>query len=205
LGAGAGLTRDLAGNFYGTSAGGGASNCGSGYSCGTIFKIDAKGNETILHSFAGGSDGDNPQAALIRDEEGNLYGTTSAGGTVGFGTVFKLNPSNVLTVLHSFAGTDGANPSAALVRDSAGNLYGTTYDGGDSSCGYLGSGCGAVFRLDPNGNYSLLHTFTGNSEGAFSTGSLLLDAEGNLYGVASDSGYLTRGVHNGVLFQISPE
>ena len=199
------LIRDPAGNLYGTTAGGGASNCGFGYGCGTIFRIDVHGNETILHSFAGGSDGDDPQAALIRDEEGNLYGTTYAGGTVGYGTVYKLDLSNSLSVLHSFEGPDGANPSAALVRDSAGNLYGTTYDGGDPSCGYLGSGCGVVFRLDPNGHYSLLHRFTGTSDGSLPTGSLLLDAAGNLYGIATYGGVLTQGVYNGVVFKITPE
>ncbi len=101
---------------------------------------------TLLHSFAGGpTDGAFPAAGLLMDRRGNLYGTTGRGGSSGrFGTVFKLDPSGTLTVLHNFAGgpTDGAIPLAGLLMDARGNLYGTTEGGGSSNAG-------TVFKLTP--------------------------------------------------------
>jgi uncharacterized repeat protein (TIGR03803 family) len=100
-------------------------------------------------------DGAYPQATLVMDTQGNLYGTTAAGGTgapCSCGTVFKLDPSGNETILHSFTGgTDGASPDAGLVLDAQGNLYGTTYNGGLDTCSadYSDSGCGVVFRLAP--------------------------------------------------------
>jgi uncharacterized repeat protein (TIGR03803 family) len=101
-----------------------------------------------------GADGADPEAGLARDNAGNLYGTTLAGGNFacgsgsGCGVVFKLDTTAKETVLHRFTGgVDGANPSASLVRDAAGNLYGTTYSGGSTACG--GQGCGVVFKLTP--------------------------------------------------------
>lgn len=195
-----GLVRDAAGNLYGTTAGGGTAPCG----CGTIFKIH-HGKETVLYSFTGSPDGEDPIGALIRDDDGNLYGTTYSGGEFGLGTVFRLDPAGQLTILHSFAGADGANPDQALARDSAGNFYGTTYAGGDSSCGFQGSGCGVVFRLDSNQNITVLHAFTGMSDGGWPLwGSLVLDAAGNLYGLASGGGNQFQGVSSGVVFEITP-
>jgi uncharacterized repeat protein (TIGR03803 family) len=197
----AGLVRDAEGNLYGTTEAGGASSC----NCGTAFKIDRNGKETVLHSFAGyPDDGEGPNAGVIRDEEGNLYGTTISGGSsIDFGMVYRLDAKGKLTVLHAFAGPDGANPIASLVRDSAGNLYGTTYLGGDPSCDSQEYGCGVVFRLDPAGNYSLLHTFSGLSDGWYPQGSLLLDAAGRLYGAAG-GGIQSQGVGSGVVFEITP-
>jgi uncharacterized repeat protein (TIGR03803 family) len=100
----------------------------------------------LLHQFKSGRDGDNPYASLIVDAQGNLYGTTMIDGAYGYGTVFKISPTGVETVLHSFTGTggDGANPISPLIRDSAGNLYGTTeYGGLFGQCG--STGCGTVF------------------------------------------------------------
>jgi uncharacterized repeat protein (TIGR03803 family) len=144
----AGLVRDVAGNLYGTTVYGGISRaCPSG--CGVVFKLDPTGKETVLHSFAGGADGGNPLAGLVRDTAGNLYGTTSYGGDLsgcggfGCGVVFKLDPTGTETVLYSFTGgPDGGHPWAGLVLDAAGNLYGTTYYGG-------ASGQGVVFQLTP--------------------------------------------------------
>ena len=132
----AALLRDRAGNLYGTTLYGGA------FTQGTVFKLDATGEETVLHSFAGGtSDGEFPFAALLRDTAGDLYGTTSQEGAFTQGTVFKLDATGKETVLHSFAGgADGAFPNSTLVRDSAGNLYGTTFAGGTF-------GVGTVFKL----------------------------------------------------------
>ena len=197
----AGLVADADGNLYGTTAAGGASSC----NCGTVFKIDRSGKETILHSFAGyPNDGGGPIAGVIRDAEGNLYGTTISGGSsIDFGMVYRLDAKGKLTVLRAFAGPDGANPIASLVRDSAGYLYGITSAGGDLSCNSWGDGCGVVFRLDPAGNYSLLHTFRGLSDGGYPRSSLLLDSSGKLYGSAG-GGIQSQGVGSGVVFEITP-
>jgi uncharacterized repeat protein (TIGR03803 family) len=154
---------------------------------------------TTLYSFTG-SDGANPNAGLIADPAGNLYGTTQLGGAnpscnqaPGCGTVFQLTPSGSLTVLHSFAGSDGEEPFAGLIADAAGNLYGTTWGGGDS-------GRGAVFQLDPSGTLTMLYSFTGGSDGQRPVTGLLADAAGNLYGTAhsgGDGGY-------GTVFQLDP-
>jgi uncharacterized repeat protein (TIGR03803 family) len=146
----AGLVRDTSGNLYGTTFHGGIVDC----DCGTIFKVDKTGSETILYSFTGGADGANPAASLIRDSVGNLYGTTVQGGVAGCnpysgcGVVFKLDALGTETVLYSFTGgTDGANPATPLTLDSSGNLYGTAELGGEAGCN--GSGCGVVFKITP--------------------------------------------------------
>jgi uncharacterized repeat protein (TIGR03803 family) len=177
-----GLIRDAAGNLYGTTQYGGNSSCFGG--CGTVFKLDTAGTETVLYTFTGGTDGANPVASLIRDSAGNLYGTTYGGGASNLGTVFKLDTTGTETVLHSFTGApDGANPTAALVRDAAGNLYGTTFAGG------LASGTGTVFKLDATGTETVLHTFSGYpTDGARPTAALIRDAAGNLYGTTSVGG-----------------
>jgi uncharacterized repeat protein (TIGR03803 family) len=140
----AGLLLDGKGNLYGTTIAGGA------YNYGTVFKVDATGHETVLYSFTGGTDGDQPWSGLIRDAKGNLYGTTQTGGVYNYGTAFKLDKTGNETVLHSFNGTsDGSYPRAGLVRDAlSGNLYGTTTEGGDLDCN-SGRGCGTVFKLTP--------------------------------------------------------
>lgn len=131
------LARDKAGNFYGTT-----SSCGnSGY--GTAFKVDAKGNETVLYSFSGSGDGEYPYAGLIRDKSGNLYGTAWKAGAYGYGTAWKLSSSSKFTVLHSFNGSsDGGYIFGGLLRNKAGRLYGTASQGGTS-------GDGTVFKLTP--------------------------------------------------------
>lgn len=140
----AGLVLDKSGNLYGT-AGGRANICLLGRSdCGTVFRVDPKGNETVLFAFSFGPSGFAPLAGLVRDASGDLYGTTyeSASGNI-YGTVFKLDTAGNETVLHTFTnGSDGANPLAGLIQDSAGNLYGTT-------AGYEGSGNGTVFKVTP--------------------------------------------------------
>ena len=130
------LVRDAAGNLYGTTYAGGASDMG------TVFRLETTGTETVLYSFRGKPlDGAHPRAGLVRDAAGNLYGTTLEGGASDKGTVFKLDTTGAETVLHSFTGVpDGRNPYGGLVRDAAGYLYGTTYKGGASDHG-------TVFRL----------------------------------------------------------
>src|SRR4029077_21214231 len=102
---------------------------------GVVFKLAPDGTETVLHSLKGGSDGAFPKAGLIADGHGNLYGTTSAGGSTDNGVVFKLAAYGTESVLHSFAldGIDGANPTGELIADRDGNLYGTTQFGGSGS------------------------------------------------------------------------
>ena len=199
----AGLIRDAAGNLYGTTNGGGTgNNCNPPSDCGTVFKVDRHGKETILHNFTSSPDGEAPDAALIMDDAGNLYGTTVAGGVYGLGTIFRMDPADNVTVLHSFAGPpDGADPVGGVVRDSAGNLYGATYAGGDAACGFEGSGCGSVYRLDVSGNLSILHAFSGGADGGGPLREhLLLDSAGNLYGTTMWGGI----PNNGVVFEITP-
>ena len=178
-----GVTRDTAGNLYGTTFyGGSGTGCDIYYNgCGTVFKIDTSGVETVLHSFSGAGDGWNPTARVILDSAGNIYGTTWLGGAYSFGAVFKLDSSGTVTVLHNFAGgSDGANPMAAPVLDAAGNMYGVTSAGGP----YFG----IVYMIDTSGNESVLYRFTGGSDGAYPYSHLLVDAAGNLYGTVSQSG-----------------
>lgn len=205
-----GLIMDGSGNLYGvTFAGGSSPACRSG--CGAVFKLTNKSGtwtEAVLHSF-NGTDGAQPDAVLTMDAAGNLYGTTSAGGSAGFGVVFKISFASgkpVARVLHSFtnAGGDGAYPQSPLVIDAANHLYGTTMAGGGSiHCQVeLDSGCGMAFKLSPVGNQwkeSLLHAFKGGGDGAFPSG-LVMDANGNLYGDASSGGIANQGV----VFEIVP-
>jgi len=142
------LVLDAEGNLYGTTGLGGRFNFG------VIFEVDPTGKEVVLYNFTGGLDGDDPQGGLIRDAEGNLYGTTVSGGAQGLGTVFKLDTTGMESALHSFSGrpNDGEEPTAGLLRDDNGHLYGTTSDGGPA-------GWGTVFELDENGNETVLHNF----------------------------------------------
>lgn len=180
------LIQDAASNLYGATAGGGAQGSG------VVFQLDATGGEAVLYHFTGGADGAVPEGRLVRDQAGNLYGTTAAGGVLdcseffpGCGTVFKLDPGGVLTTLRVFGQrrTDLRFPSAGLIRDAAGNLYGHAGGGG-------AHGSGVVFRLDASGGETVLYHFTGAAEG---TGRKLgvLDSAGNLYGTGSAGGDLT--------------
>jgi uncharacterized repeat protein (TIGR03803 family) len=139
----AGLIADATGKLYGTTFGGGA------YGHGTVFELAPSGILTVLYSFTGDSDGAYPYASLIADATGNLYGMTGSGGAYGYGTVFELAPSGILTVLYSFTGdSDGAYPYAGLIADwVAGNLYGTTTLGGATASCNPPYGCGTVFQL----------------------------------------------------------
>jgi uncharacterized repeat protein (TIGR03803 family) len=189
-----GLTRDAAGNLYGTTTYGGNAACYSG--CGTVFELDSTGKETLLYSFAGGTDGSQPYAGLVRDGAGNLYGTTYWGGHFGYGTVFKLDATGEETVLYSFAGADGANPVAGLIRDMAGNLYGTTSSGGTV-------GDGTVFELDPSGKETVLHSFAGYpTDGWSPMAPVIRDSAGNLYGTTAD--YCFDGYGCGKVFKLDP-
>jgi uncharacterized repeat protein (TIGR03803 family) len=194
---GAGLIRDAAGNLYGTAPDGGIHAGSCVYSgCGVVFKLDRAGALTVLHSFDGGAGGGNPLAGLVRDVAGNLYGTTSYGGifgrscqSPGCGVVFKLDPAGNETVLYRFTGATGSYPSpgGGLVRDASGNLYGTTALGGNigGACGQYG--CGVLFKVNPTGNETVLHAFSG-VDGSSPTGGLIQDPDGNLYGTSQGGG-----------------
>ena len=181
---------DRKGNIYGTALQGGASNNG------VIFKITPTGNESILYSFAGGSDGSKPEAGLVRDGSGNFYGTTNLGGGADQGTVFKLASDGTEAVLHAFSGgSDGGYPQANLLRDKAGNLYGTTVSGG----GGCSDGCGTIFEVAADGSFTTLHAFTGGDDGWFPMSGLIADGKGNLYGTAA-----AGGIHGfGTVFRLS--
>jgi uncharacterized repeat protein (TIGR03803 family) len=186
-----GLVMDSAGNLYGTTGG---DDC---VACGTVFRLNAAGGETVLHRFAGGADGSLPRAGLLLDSAGNLYGTTSYGGLAAQGVVFKLNASGDETVLYRFSGgTDGSQPQCTLISDSAGNLYGTTTYGGSAPGSDKGGagGYGVVFKLDPSGQETVLYTFTGGADGGNPLAGLVRDSVGNLYGTASIGGSFGEGV-----------
>jgi uncharacterized repeat protein (TIGR03803 family) len=136
------LIFDSSGNLFGlTVEGGGSALCLNG--CGTVFRVNKLGRETVLYAFAGGSDGYYPSGGLVRDAAGNLYGVTYGGGAYNAGTIFELEPNGTKTSLYNFTGgNDGGTPGAGLLRDGKGNLYGTTQSGG--AYGY-----GVVFGLTP--------------------------------------------------------
>jgi uncharacterized repeat protein (TIGR03803 family) len=172
------------GKLYGTTYGLAANS-----QLGTVFELGLQGNGHVLYRFNGPS-GAGPQAGLVQDAEGNWYGTTTAGGTFNFGTVFKLNPAGTETVLHNFSGgADGYTPAAGVILDEAGNLYGTTVWGGDPDCN-RGQGCGTAYKVDASGNHTVLYTFLGgNKDGGTPTnGNLIRDAAGNLLGTTAYNG-----------------
>jgi len=197
----AGLLRDATGNLYGTTDFGGNTACTSG--CGTVFKLDSSGKESVLYKFKAPPDGDTPQSLLARDNLGNVYGITQGGGKDSNGTIFKVSKHGKETVLHSFTGgSDGCLPVAGLIADSAGNLYGVTAQGGLGLCD---QGYGVVFKLDTANNLTVLYTF-GFSDGAYPASVLLLDQAGNLYGTTEGGGNSACGFDGcGVLFELSPK
>ena len=196
------LIRDGAGNLYGTTSGGGANGVG------TVFKLSLAGAETVLYAFTGGADGATPFAGLIRDEAGNLYGTTSAGGLSGQGTVFKVNPAGKETALYSFSGgKDGGYPEASLVQDAQGNLYGTTFFGGLASSPCF-SFCGVVFKVDTTRRETVLYSFTGGADGLNPVAGLMPGKAGELYGTTAYGGAdsapsCQTGIGCGVVFKLA--
>jgi uncharacterized repeat protein (TIGR03803 family) len=193
------------GSLYGTTNRGGSETCSQ--SCGTVFQlkhINSRWKESVLHSFSGENDGGAPYSGVILDSHGNLYGTTSAGGTIGFGTAFELKHQRGVwteVVLYSFGeGFAGDAPLGSLVLDSGHRLYGTTSAGGKT-------GAGAVFELShsPSGwSTTVLYDFS-FTDGDTSTAGLVLDNAGNLYGTTSQGGG-SRECENGcgVAFELTP-
>ena len=205
------LVADKQGNLYGTTSdGGGGTQCTVQFGgCGTVFKVTPAGVESKLYSFTGGTDGANPQAALIVDKSGNLFGTTAAGGNAsacnqgvspGCGVVFEITAGGKEKTLYTFqGGNDGWSPVADLVEDKAGNLYGTTQAGGSTSA-CSGVGCGIVFEIAPDGTETILHAFTGGDDGAHPAGGLVLDGKGRLYGTTASGG----SADDGTVFMLEP-
>jgi uncharacterized repeat protein (TIGR03803 family) len=197
----AALVQASDGALYGTTSAGGSSGAG------TVFKLNADGTGyTVVHNFGSiANDGANPSAALVQASDGALYGTTSAGGSSGAGTVFKLNPGGSgYTVLYNFGSfpDDGANPSAALVQASDGALYGTTYVGGSSS------GFGTVFKLNLDGTgYTVLYNFGSiPHDGANPSAALVQASNGALYGTTYiDIDYLFDFADFGRVFKLNPD
>lgn len=200
-----GLTFDADGNAYGTTVKGGF------YGFGTVFELvrlpGGGFQESVLYDFSGGFDGKNPYGGVSFDGNGNLFGTTVAGGVGGFctgdgcGVVFELTNNGgtwtEIPVYNFTGGDDGFGPGGGVVFDPAGNLYGTTPDGGKFSAG-------VVYELSKQGSswqLTVIHAFTGGNDGAVgSLGSLLLDGSGNLYGVSELGG--VNGA--GTIFRASP-
>jgi uncharacterized repeat protein (TIGR03803 family) len=206
-----GLLLDAAGNLYGTTSQGG--NFGCGHGCGTVFELSPTSGggwiENVLYTFSGGSDGATPLAGLVMDAAGNLYGTTSSGGSnsiycsQGCGVIFRLQQGTsgewTQSVLHSFCAVngclDGAVPNG-LAFDDAGNLYGTTsqlgrYDGG------------TLFQLTPTrGGWTgkLLHSFGKHPDGVSPNPGLVFDRAGNLFGTTNKGG----ANNSGTVFQLKP-
>jgi uncharacterized repeat protein (TIGR03803 family) len=199
------------GNFYGTTATGGTGTTCSG-GCGTIFRFSpGTGTATVVYSFGTSGDGAYPYGNLIQASDGNLYGTTTAGGTStsctgGCGAIFKFSlSSGTETVLYSFGTSgDGAYPYASLIQGSDGNLYGTTAGGGTSTT--CSGGCGTVFKYSPSsGTETVLYSFGASGDGTYPYAGVIQASDGNFYGTTAEGGTAkscTGGC--GTVFMFSP-
>ena len=196
----AGLVQGSNGNFYGTTVAGGA------FGGGTVFEITPGGTLITLYSFCAQTnctDGQGPAAALILASDQNFYGTTSGGGTNGFGTVFQIaQVGGPPTTLHSFTNTEGFEPTAPLVQGSDGNLYGTTSNNGVS---------GTIFKISPAGGpLTILYSFCSQANCTDGKGpsGLVQGSDGNFYGTTSGGGANASCGTNfqpcGTVFKIAP-
>ncbi len=190
---GSALMRAADGTLYGTTATGGQ------FGRGTIFRMPPAGGMVVLHDFAGGTDGWWPQAPLIQAADGNFYGTTNSGGSAGRGTVFRMTPGWVVTVMHAFVGGhDGASPDAALVQATDGNFYGTT-DRGGGMCD-----CGTIFKMTPGGVLTVLYQFGSRSFDGYSPRAAMIQAtDGNFYGTTYSSDIGATSLE-GTIFRMTP-
>ena len=219
------LIADASGALYGTtiSAGNGPCNYFGVAGCGVVYKLTptATGySESVVYNFQGKRDGANPVYGVVADAFGNLYGTTSAGGSGkcpggGCGVVYKLTltPSGyVESVIFRFDGVNGTYPDATPIIDDAGVLYGTTFDGGTGVCDTYGGGCGAVYKLAPTGKHyeeTVLYNFQGGADGVQVQSGLYEDSHGNLYGMTTFGGTGPCAVSGlpagcGTIFELSP-
>jgi uncharacterized repeat protein (TIGR03803 family) len=214
-----GVIFDGKGNLYGITVYGGIHDCYKFFgTCGTVFELSPNGSggwiKTTIYEFMAnnGDDGYAPNAGLIFDHFGNLYGTTNLGGQVGGGIVFELSPNGSggwsETILYDFlGGSDGSAPGAGVIFDQSGNLYGTTIWEG-ARCNF-GNGCGTVFELSPNGSggwtKTILYSFLGYNDGWWPTAVLTFDSSGNLYSTTLYGGGDGCGNNGcGTVFELSP-
>lgn len=199
------------GFLYGTTAGIAAYG-GPQSNYGTVFRIGPGSELTTLYQFTGRADGGYPQGGLVQDSAGNIYGTTSGfiygSQAVNDGTVFKLTPAGQFSTLHAFAGADGAFPTSTLVEGSDGSLYGATEGGGGSQECNVGPklllGCGTLYRITPQGQFTSLHSFNAlatSTDGAFPV-SLIRASDGKLYGNTSSGG--ASPTQSGTIFEFDP-
>ena len=200
------LVADANGVLYGVTARGGLQGAGTVFSLAPPRAAGSSWKETILHSFDLDT-GKAPEGGLIKGADGALYGTAQSGGASGAGTVFKLarpgpgNTSWTATVLHSFgaSASDGRLPGGELISDASGALYGTTFRGGLSDRGI-------VYKLTPPGSgggawdETVLHSFTGPSDGGNPSAGVIADRHGVLYGATSAAGPFGHGT----VFRLSP-
>jgi uncharacterized repeat protein (TIGR03803 family) len=169
------LIQGTDGNFYGTTFFGGT------FGNGTVFRMTPTGTLTSLYSFTGGNDGMNPWGGLVQGNDGNLYGTTEAGGANGSGTVFRLTTNGTLATLVEFNSTNGAFPYGKLVQGTDGCFYGTTETGGTN-------GAGTVFKMDTNGVLTTLFQFDNDNNGANPVTGLIRGTDGYFYGTTAQGG-----------------
>jgi uncharacterized repeat protein (TIGR03803 family) len=172
-----GLLIDSLGHLYGIAAGG-------AHNLGAIYMLDTTSKEKLLYSFRGTGLGRYPNPGLVRHANGDIFGTTQNGSHRVLGTMFKINKTGHMTVVHGFVGgKDGEYPVGGLVQDKAGNFYGTTFGGGDSTCI-----CGVVFKVDTTGKETIVHAFTDGTDGGYPQAGLFSDKTGNLYGTTEFGG-----------------
>ena len=196
---GGALVEGKDGLLYGTTQQGGAAASKSG----TVYKISRSGAETVLHSFpASPNDGSGPLAGLLLASDGNFYGTTQDSAS-GAGTVFKVTPAGVESVLYAFTGntsaargSDGAQPAAGLIEGRDRNFYGTTLEGGTHNAG-------TAFKVTFDGVETVLHSFGGGTDGVSPEASLLLGSDGNFYGTAPNGGTVGTPDYYGVVFKMT--
>ncbi|MGA2688889.1 MAG: choice-of-anchor tandem repeat GloVer-containing protein [Candidatus Korobacteraceae bacterium] len=191
------LIPDPAGNLYGVASIGGLRDNG------TVFQVTPSGGFTVRHTFpSSNNDGLGPQFSLLRDATtGLIYGTTFNGGAHNFGAVFVLSNAGIGAdiVVHSFDFSDGAFPQGSVASDGQGNLYGTAGQGGTDNCG-------VAFKMRTIGTgYTVLHNFACAPDGYF-PGSVVLDAQGNMYGGTQEGGDAAAcpGFGCGIIFKVTP-
>jgi len=201
------LVADAEGSIYGLASGG-VGNCFGG-PCGTVYKLTAAGEYSVLHAFDPlKGEGTSASYGLVKDSEGNFYGTTTFGGTgsgdqcslYGCGTIYKITPEGVITFIRNFEGgvVDGSKPYGGLTIDANDNLYGTTYEGGGFEDN---TGLGTVYKLTPTGQFTILHSFHRNgADAVLPYIGVSLDAQGNLYGAS----YYGGANGDGAIFKVTP-
>ncbi len=198
------LVQGLDASLYGTTASGGTSTNCKGLGCGTVFKVTRTGTLTGLYSFCAQyncTDGNGPFAGLVQASDGNLYGTTEAGGSYQEGTVFETTPKGGRTTLYNFCAQtgciEGAQPYGGLVQSIDGNFYGTTEAGG-------ANGAGTVFKITPGGVLTTLYSFCSQAnctDGSYPYAGVIQATDGNLYGTASEGGVAGYGT----VFKMTPQ